>query len=1243
MKHTYRKSVLRTIRQTMSRFLAIFAIVALGVGFLAGLLAATPDMRYSGDRYFDESELFDIRVVGTLGLSDEDIDAVRAVDGVADLMPGYTADALVDAPGGDVIVARFHSLPLDQIEEKEPQGYLNRLEVIEGRLPVKEDECVVERGVSIAGQGFQIGDTVRFSSENKDLEDTFARTELKVVGVVQSSVYFSMERESANIGSGTVNATFFTGEQNFSLDVWTDLYVALDGAKELNSLQTAYTDFVDETVGRIEDISGARCEIRYRDVKAQAETELADARKEYEDAKAEADEQLADAKEQLDDGRAQVEDAEKTLADAKKQIENGEKELDANKAALPGTLTQKSGELASGKAQLIAAKAQYEAGMKEVETQEAALKEAKEQLTQAKQLIQILEPVLQDAQAALPLLEGRIGELQDVAQKAQDAVPTLQSAADGFQAAADEAQRAADDARAASNVNDLQAAYDAACAAVDAARGDQAEEDWAAADPGAPALIAARESARLALQAEQARLAVYDTAAQTAAGQAANAQAAVQNAQAAVTTAQQRLAEAQAAVETGKQRITDTQDQLAAAKQQIAENEPKIAEGEQQLADAKTQLASAQSQIIAAEQQIAMGELQLSLAPDIAKLQLDLAEEKLKSSKDQVEDGETELADAKKELEDGEATYEREKKSAEEQLADAKRQLDDAQEQIDDLEVPEWYVLTRDQNVSFASFKSNIEKVEAIAKVFPLFFFLVAALVALTTMTRMVEEERLQIGTMKALGYGKGAIMAKYLIYAMTASVAGSAFGLAVGFNLFPTIIWNAYTMMYNLPKLYCLFNVPFAVFSSGMAIACTLAATLNACWATLAEVPAQLMLPKAPPAGKRILLEHVSFIWKRMKFTYKVTARNLLRYKKRFFMTVIGISGCTGLLVAGFGLHDSISDIVYKQFGEIFTYDATVSVRKESAPSGKLGSVLEDKELVDDWMLLHQEQGSTKVDGDEFNAYLFVPENDAQMEQFVDLHQRKGGAAVPFSTTGVVITEKMSERADLKIGDQVTLENADGQAGTFRVDGIAENYVENYVYLSADTYEEAFGTAPVFKSIALHAHDSSEEGRAALGKALLAQDDVASVSFIEDLKSSFNNMMQKIDIIVVVLIVCAGLLAFVVLYNLTNINITERTKEIATIKVLGFYDNEVSAYVYRESVALSIIGTLVGLVLGVFLHMFVIYTVEVDVVMFGRSIKFLSYVYAAALTMLFSALVNLVMHRKLRKISMVESMKAPE
>ena len=380
------------------------------------------------------------------------------------------------------------------------------------------------------------------------------------------------------------------------------------------------------------------------------------------------------------------------------------------------------------------------------------------------------------------------------------------------------------------------------------------------------------------------------------------------------------------------------------------------------------------------------------------------------------------------------------------------------------------------------------------------------------------------------------------------------------------------------------------------------------------------------------------------MKFTHKVAARNLLRYKKRFFMTVTGIAGCTALLLTGFGLHDSISDIVYKQFGDIFLYDVSITVKDAAkAESGALADVLADGDAVKDALLVHQEKITSHFNGEAFSTYLMVPENSAGFPDFVDLHTRKGGTPVPFSETGVVITEKMAERGGFNIGSQITLENADGDTGTFTVDGIAENYVENYVYLSAETYEHGFGAAPVFNTVLAISADPSGEGRDALSARLLGTDGVSSVSFTSDLKTSFSGMLQKIDIIVVVLIVAAGLLAYVVLYNLTNINIAERVKEIATIKVLGFYDKEVYAYVYRENIVLSLIGTLTGLVLGIFLHMFVIYTVEVDATMFGRSIKFWSYAASAGLTILFSLLVNLAMRRKLRNISMVESMKAPE
>ena len=1229
MKRTYRKTVVRTIRQSLSRFLAIFAIVALGVGFLAGLLATTPDMRYSADRFFDETDLFDLRIVGTLGLTDEDVKAVRAIDGVEQVMPAYSADAIVNTPSGDGLVARIQSVPLDQIEEKEPQGYLNRMEVVEGRLPVKEDECVVEEGSDYHAMGFSVGDTLTISPDNEDWEDTFTRKELKVVGVVSTSDYFSIERESASVGDGTVDVVLYTGEQNFALDVWTDIYVQVEGAKAYDSLTDAYTDYVDLTAQKIEDISGERSRIRYEQVKTEAEEALADATAEYEDAKAEAEQKLADAEEELEDGRSEIEENEKKLASAQKEIEDGQAELDANKESLPGTLTAQQQQLADAQAKLIDAKAEYEAGVAQVEQKSQELADAKQQLEQAKQLVELLEPTLTKAQEALPELQARVDELQ----------PTVDSAkqlADQLEAARAEAETKRDEASA--NLDAANTELTNAQAAIDAARGELTEEEWAAQKPEEAApLLAARTEAEARVQTAQTELDTAQQALDLAASQAETARAQADAAQALLDEANSALAE-------GQQTLNDTQAQLDEAKAQIAENEPKITEGEKQLEDAKAQLEEAKKQITEGEKQIAKGESALSMAPGLAQLELELAQEKLDSARTELEDGTAQLEDAKQQLSEGEAEYAEQKKSAEEQLADAKQQLDDAQKEIDELEEPEWYLLTRDENVSFASLKSNVQKVEAIARVFPVFFFLVAALVALTTMTRMVEEERLQIGTMKALGYSKKSIMAKYVIYAMTATVAGCVFGLLVGFNLFPTVIWNAYSMMYTLPKIYCLFNFPYAAIASGAAILCTLAATLNACWATLMETPATLMLPKAPKAGKRILLERVRPVWKRMKFTHKVTARNLFRYKKRFFMTVVGIAGCTALLVTGFGLHDSISDIVNKQFGKVFTYDFTVSVRDpEEFEGSELEEVLGDSSLVTDWTLVHQEQSENEFGDITFETYLFVPQESSRIGSFVDLHERVSGDAVPFSETGVVITEKMSERANLSVGDTVNLENKDGRTGTFRVDGIVENYVENYVYMSAETYESGFGEAPEFDLVLGHAADDSADGRAALNSVLLKTEGVAGVNQISDLKNTFSGMMQKIDIIVVVLIVSAGVLAFVVLYNLTNINITERTKEIATIKVLGFYDSEVSAYVYRESVALSIIGTLAGLVLGIFLHMFVIHSVEVDAVMFGRTIKPLSYVFSALLTLLFSALVNLVMHRKLRHISMVESMKAPE
>lgn len=1247
MKHTYRKNILRTVRETFSRFAAILAIVALGVGFLAGLLSTTPDMRYSADLFYDETRLFDVRVVGTMGLTDADMTALRAVDGVEEVMPAYAADMQVTLAGTETLVARLHSLPVSSAKERDPQNYLNRIELTEGRLPAAPYECVLETSSEMFDAGVEVGDKLTVSELNKNPEDTLAVQEFTVVGKAKSSYYFSMEREPATVGNGSMELVMYVPAEAFSLEVYTDAYLTLTGMREMDSITQEYLDAVDVQIEKIEGISGARCEARLAGVKADAQKELDDARQEYEDGlreyedglqeynekKAEAEQELADARKKLADGRAEYIDGQQTLADAAQQIADGQTELDKQKTDVnaqlndaAAALASAESQLAAGRQELAAGEAKYNDGKQQYDAGAQQLADAAALVAQIELAVQYYPSAKTGYGTAQTELDGAISTIDanktSAFTAAQDAVTAIVNGltaqnpfmSDEVAARAILTQLAATDATYAPALQVLEDA----CAARDAALGGLLMD---------PTIGVAE---RGNLQAAAAGV----------------SQAAAAYGQLVVPFMLANDGDPAA----GKPSTLDT------LKDTIATQTPVLEASKKQLDEAAAQLEAARAKINEGEAQLASGRALLSTSTAQAAEEFSKAEQTLADARREYADGQIELTNAAQQLADGEREYAEAKADADAQLADAAQELadaeveladakieiDDAQKEIDELKLPEWYVLSRESNVSYVSFFSNVQKVDAIAKIFPLFFFLVAALVALTTMTRMVEEERLQIGTLKALGYARGAIMWKYMFYALAASVLGSVIGLAVGIFLFPSVIWNAYTMMYTLPQLHCRFIPSIAITSALAAIGCTLAATLNACWSTLHETPARLMLPKAPKAGKRIFLEHIGFIWKRMKFTHKVTARNLMRYKKRFFMTVIGIAGCTGLLVTGFGLHDSISDIVNKQFDELFLYNLTISLSEdETAQSAGVTQALAEHG-ESEYLTVHQEQSSNRYENMTFNTHIFVPQDSADFAQFICLRDRKTGEPVAFSETGVVITEKMSERTGYGVGDTFLLENNDGDKGEFTIAGVAENYVENYVYMSAETYERAYGEAPDFASVVARV-GAEKEHRDELSTALLVLDGVSGVSFTDDLKESFSSMMQKIDTIVVVLILSAAALAFVVLYNLTNINITEREKEIATIKVLGFFDREVSAYVYRESLMLSLIGTTVGLVLGIFLHAFVIQNVEVDAVMFGRDIRAISFVYSAALTMLFSVIVNLVMHGKLRRISMVESMKAPE
>lgn len=561
-------------------------------------------------------------------------------------------------------------------------------------------------------------------------------------------------------------------------------------------------------------------------------------------------------------------------------------------------------------------------------------------------------------------------------------------------------------------------------------------------------------------------------------------------------------------------------------------------------------------------------------------------------------------------------------------------------------EMPRWYALSRQSLAGYVGFGQDADRVDAIAAVFPWFFFLVAALVCLTTMTRMVEEERTQIGVLKALGYGGLRIAFNYLFYAAFACVLGCAAGCALGVIALPRAIWSAYDILYTLPGLEIIFYPGYAVLACALSLVCTLAAALGASLNELRSVPASLIRPKAPPAGKRVFLERIGFIWKRLSFTKKVTARNLLRYKKRFFMTVIGIGGCTALLLTGFGLRDSIMSIVPKQFNQIQVYDFSLSLESpsEAGAESELNSRL--KEYADKYMYIMQSSVDAQSAQGSLNAYLTVAQSDS-LTDFIALRERRSGREIAFSVTeGVVVTEKLASELGLKEGDALTLSQGGADIYETTVKGIAENYVYNYIYMPCAEYERLFKSQPQFNTVmcALRAGETlDEEAEDAFSEELLKIENVQGVSFITRIERDFGDVMNGLNSVVVVLIICASLLAFVVLYNLTNINITERKREIATLKVLGFYPRETANYVFRENIILTLIGILLGLIFGVFLHQFVVVTAEVDMVMFDRNISFWSYVWSALMTLGFSFLVSLAMRKRISSIDMVESLKSVE
>ena len=1144
VKRSYSTMILREFRHSFSRFLAIFAIIALGVGFLAGLLATTPDMRYSMDQYYRQTNLMDLRIVSTMGLTKQDVEEIRSTEGVEDGMPSYTSDALVTLPSEDTAVARIHSLPACR-EAGEPltsetSGYLNQLTLAEGRLPENPGECVI-KPEHLSSENIPIGSTIKLSEENQNLEETFQTTEYIVVGYVYSSYYASIEKETSTVGNGTVGMVMFIPEQDFALDVYTDMFVTLSDAKALDSLSdpSAYDAAVDPVVSTLEDLGQQRAPLRDKEIREEAQEKIDDAQKEFEEQKADAQKQLDDARAELDNGWQELDSAKQELSDGKLALEEARRQLEE----APGQISSGEAEIQSSEETLAQGQAEYDAGWQEYQSQK------------------------QEAEAAFAQQEQDLGQKEDE--------------------------------------------YNVNKAALDLEKGklDQAKAEI-----------------------DAAKLSIEQLRQQGLIQQAQQLEEQLKPKEEAYAAGFQQYQEAKTQLDGYKLLLDQGRQTLEAAKQ---EAQQKFEETESQLAGAKKELDDGWLQLNSAKAELAQ-----------AKLELENGRRELEENQKTLDDAQLQIDDSEKQLEEGEAEYLKSKTEADQKLSDAQKEIDDAQKELDQLEPSEWMVLGRDTNVGYVSFDSNAEKVEAIAKVFPIFFFLVAALVVLTTATRMVDEERTQIGVMKALGYGKGKIAAQYLIYVAVATITGSLFGLLVGFYVFPTVIWNAYTIMYDLPALVIQFNWKYALLSSGAAILTTLLTTFWACYSSLKEAPSRLILPKAPKSGKRILLEKITPLWSRLSFIHKVTARNLFRYKKRFLMTVVGIAGCTALLLTGFGLQDSISDIVNLQFGEVLQYNLTITAKdsEKMKEDPAVQELLDDTGTVDRYLRIAQEGGDASANGQSLDVYLFVPEEPDRLSQFVTLQDRKSKVPAELEEDAVLLTEKAAERLGVAVGDTITVQrNDDHRQAEFTVGGVVENYVQNYIYLSPALYEEGYHTQPEMNQTIAVVPDGSQENRDRITSAFLESDQVQAVSFTDDIKDSFQNTIKSIDFIVIVLIVSAGLLAFVVLYNLTNINITERQKEIATIKVLGFYPGETAAYVFRENNALTFLGMLVGLPLGKWLHAYVMSQIRIDTIAFDVRIAWQSVVFSMLLTAVFAAIVDVVMYFKLRRISMAESLKSIE
>ena len=1264
------KDIWIEIGKSKARFLALLAIITLGVAFFAGIKAAGPDMLDTANQYYEDNNLYDLKVLSTYGLEEADI---AILDETADLSvhPMRTVD--IEMEGSDFLVKVF---PLQSGADP-----VNAYALVDGRLPETSGEVALDAKHNLSST-YQIGDTITFRHESdEDLSDeekenriSLKEQEYTVVGFVDSPMYIeTIMRGSTNVGKGSLDAFVVVPESDILGSIYTEAYLTMAPTVA----ETGYTDAYDEQVDRLADevelaLNGRPLE-RINEIRAEGQRKIRDAEDELQEGKdklAEAEQELQDARQQLDDGTALYEENRQLFLD---EIAQAESTLTASQAEIDAGMAEYRAGLATyleNKALYDEAKVAWEAQKKALQGQndsDASLDALLASLPDTPEGREIAElaQMLLDGQAEV---EATQSSLKMKALELQERAAALASKGELLLAEqmSLEADAAAYQKELAIFTADMtafqtekaikQAEFSTRQAAIDSERAALEELDPET-DPSVAERLTALDEEQAALDAERAALAQAETELTVRQSELEQEGASLSTRQEALTAAaaafQAERASEEAALLEEQRLLESAGNELAARGEELLDQqqllEEKIAAF---MADAEAQIAAADAQF--AEQGMALENGRLELASAFSQLedgqiQINNGWSELES---QRVSGEQALGEAWQEIQQGEAAYQEglvtftaERVDAEIEIGDGERQVAEAKQALADLIEPVYYVTDRSGNPGYQEYRDNADRISAIAEIFPVFFFLIAALVSFTTMARMVDEQRQQMGTLKGLGYSDFDIAKKYLIYAAIACIVGTSLGLVAGYNIFPAVIFDAYGSMYSLPSVKITYYLSYALISIAIALLCTIGPAAWAAHASLRENPAMMMRPKAPKNGKRVLLERVTFIWDRLSFNSKITVRNLMRYKARNMMTILGVAGCTALILTGYGIKNSISGLADTQFNDVMRYNAITAMRPE-ASAEEIASydelVAATPEITDHLKVVQESYKLDKKGVNLQNVTVFAPLESENLPDFVSLRDRITQEPIVLTDEGAVISEKLANLADVGPGDSIEIRNDEMQTYQIPIQAVTENYVNHYIYLTPSLYEEIFIQA-VEPTTDLLLFDEPESWERSFGSEVMGEQAVALVTFINSVDRSFAETLGSLDVVTLVLIVSAASLAFVVLYSLTNINVSERIRELSTIKVLGFYDVEVSMYIYRESLVLTLLGILFGFVLGKILSTVVLKMVEIDFMMFPPTIMPISYLYAGLLSLLFSSVVMLIMHRKLKQVDMIEALKSVE